>query len=78
MSLALLSLALFEPASVPGELSAEEAGFAGRLQEAVVGLNGPEFLRAFVRARCGMASRCSTPPGRSPFGCGTVRRVSRR
>ena len=44
----LLSLELFEPASVPGDLSSEEAQFDGRLRKGLMGLNGPEFMHAFV------------------------------
>ncbi|MHB8612313.1 MAG: alpha/beta fold hydrolase [Candidatus Dormibacteraceae bacterium] len=44
----LLSLALFEPASVPGRLSQEEEELDGRLRAAVAGLGGAEFMQAFV------------------------------
>ena len=44
----LLSLALFEPASIPGPLSAEEAEIYARLETELAGLSGPEFMRAFV------------------------------
>jgi pimeloyl-ACP methyl ester carboxylesterase len=54
----LSSLALFEPARVPGELSPEESDQETRLQGAVAGLAGPEFMRAFVDRRDGA--------GRSP------------
>ncbi|MDQ6898398.1 MAG: alpha/beta hydrolase [Candidatus Dormibacteraeota bacterium] len=62
----LLSLALFEPAAVPGELSPEEAGHDARLRTAVTGLDGPEFMRAFVslnvRERVGVPPPPSGPP----------------
>jgi pimeloyl-ACP methyl ester carboxylesterase len=44
----LLSLALFEPAAVPGELSPEEARQDAKLRTELAGLAGPEFMRAFV------------------------------
>ena len=44
----LLSLALFEPASIPGELSAEEARLADRLRAGLAGLSGSDFMCAFV------------------------------
>ena len=44
----VLSLALFEPASIPGELSAEEAGMYRRLEDGLAGKSGPEFMRSFM------------------------------
>jgi pimeloyl-ACP methyl ester carboxylesterase/ketosteroid isomerase-like protein len=44
----LLSLALFEPASIPGPLSAEEAELYRRLDRELAGKSGPEFMRSFV------------------------------
>src|SRR5437588_4241612 len=49
----LLSLALFEPASIPGPLSAEEAEIYARLETELAGLSGPEFMRAFVALQVG-------------------------
>ena len=44
----LRSLALFEPASVPGPLSHDEAVLAKRLGEQLQGLDGEAFPRAFI------------------------------
>jgi pimeloyl-ACP methyl ester carboxylesterase/ketosteroid isomerase-like protein len=44
----LLSLALFEPASIPGELSAEEGILYRRLNEELAGKTGSEFMRSFM------------------------------
>jgi pimeloyl-ACP methyl ester carboxylesterase len=63
----LRSLALFEPASVPGKLSAEEAEFDSRLRAAVKGLEGADFMRAFItiQLRPGIAAP-PPPPGPPP------------
>jgi pimeloyl-ACP methyl ester carboxylesterase len=44
----LLSLALFEPARVPGASTAEESVFDRRLRQGLAGLSGPESMRAFA------------------------------
>lgn len=44
----LLSLALFEPARVPGKLTAGEAAIDDRFRRGTAGLTGPDFMRAFV------------------------------
>jgi pimeloyl-ACP methyl ester carboxylesterase len=44
----LLSLALFEPARVPGTLTAEEAAIDSRFRREMAGLEGSDFMRAFV------------------------------
>jgi pimeloyl-ACP methyl ester carboxylesterase len=62
----LLSLALFEPASVPGPLSDEEALLVARLREGLKGLEGAAFIRAFmtlqVRAGVELAPPAGPPP----------------
>jgi pimeloyl-ACP methyl ester carboxylesterase len=45
----LLSLALFEPAMIPGPMSPGEQAFADALSARLAGLEGPEFMSAFVR-----------------------------
>ena len=45
------SLALFEPASIPGPLSADEGSAYTALVETLHGLEGPAFMDAFVRAQ---------------------------
>ena len=62
----LLSLALFEPASVPGRLSAEEEELDGRLRAAVAGLDGAEFMRAFVGTQLRPGVAMPAPAGPPP------------
>jgi len=62
----LLSLALFEPAAVPGRLSAEEASLEGRLRAALAGLSGPDFMRAFVSLQVRPGVELSQPAGPVP------------
>jgi len=45
----IISLALFEPASIPGLLTQEESAGFGALAEKLRGLDGPDFMAAFVR-----------------------------
>ncbi|HVC77115.1 MAG TPA: alpha/beta fold hydrolase [Candidatus Micrarchaeaceae archaeon] len=45
----LLSLALFEPARVPGEMTVAEQDFADHLASRLAGLRGPDYMAAFVR-----------------------------
>lgn len=63
----LLSLALFEPASIPGPLSAEESDLFRRLDAELGALSGAEFMAAFVRLhlREGVAAP-PPPPGPPP------------
>jgi pimeloyl-ACP methyl ester carboxylesterase len=62
----LLSLALFEPASIPGELSDEEAKLDARLRSALAGLTGPEFMNAFVRLQVRPGVELAPPAGPPP------------
>ena len=62
----LLSLALFEPASVPGRPSAEEEELDGRLRAAVAGLDGAEFMRAFVGSQLRPGVAAPAPAGPPP------------
>jgi pimeloyl-ACP methyl ester carboxylesterase len=62
----LLSLALFEPASVPGKLSGEEADLYRRLQAELAGLSGPEFMRAFIRLQVRPGVEVPPPAGPPP------------
>jgi pimeloyl-ACP methyl ester carboxylesterase len=59
----LLSLALFEPAAVPGKLSADEAGLDARFREGLTGLSGPEFMRAFVGLQLRAGVEAPAPAG---------------
>lgn len=45
----LLSLALFEPAMIPGALTPDEQALADTLHTQLAGLGGAEFMSAFVR-----------------------------
>ena len=62
----LLSLGLFEPASIPGELSAEEAGIYRRLDEELAGKSGPEFMRSFVTLHVKEGVELPPPAGPPP------------
>src|SRR5260370_38485313 len=62
----LLSLALFEPASVPGKLSPEEEQFDSRLSAAVHGLQGADFIRAFMPTQLRPGARRPPPPAGPP------------
>lgn len=62
----LLSLALFEPAGVPGEPGAEEAQFTNRLQSALAGLDETEFMRAFIAMQVKPEVTVEPPSGPQP------------
>ncbi len=62
----LLSLALFEPASIPGELNAEEARLANQLRAGLAGLSGPDFMRAFVSLQLRPGVEVPAPAGVPP------------
>lgn len=62
----LLSLALFEPASVPGTLSADEADLYRRLRTGLAGLSGPDFMRSFMELQVKPGVELSPPSGPPP------------
>src|SRR5205807_1636270 len=62
----LLSLALFEPAAVPGELSPEETRHNAQLRTALAGLDGSEFMRAFVSLQVREGVELPPPPSGPP------------
>lgn len=62
----LLSLALFEPASVPGRMSPEEADLYRRLSERLGGLTGPEFMRSFMQLQVRPGVELVPPAGPPP------------
>lgn len=62
----LLSLALFEPADVPGEPSAEEAALRERLQTRLAGLDQATFMDMFVRLQVRPGVRVPQPSGPIP------------
>ncbi len=62
----LLSLALFEPARVPGDLSGEEAALAGELRHALAGAQGQDFMhfmRVFVSMQVRQGVEIEPPSG---------------
>ncbi|GAC1471583.1 MAG: hypothetical protein PVSMB3_03360 [Candidatus Dormibacteraceae bacterium] len=58
----LLSLALFEPAMVPGEPTSAESDATQALETKLAGLTGPEFMAAFVRAQVKPGVELPAPP----------------
>ena len=58
----LLSLALFEPAQIPGPLTAEEQAFFTVLQTKLDGLEGPDFMATFIREQVKPGAQLSPPP----------------
>ncbi|HLZ94192.1 MAG TPA: alpha/beta hydrolase [Candidatus Dormibacteraeota bacterium] len=62
----LLSLALFEPASIPGRLSAEEAELFRRLESDLAGKSGPDFMRIFMTLQVKEGVRLAPPAGTPP------------
>ena len=78
----LLSLAIFEPARVPGELSAEESVLDKELRQALAGAEPAEFMRIFttrqVRAGVELPPPAGPPPpwmGKRPAGLATMMRA---
>ena len=81
----LLSLAVFEPARIPGQLTPAEAELDRRLDRALAGKTGAEFMRAFVEdyLRDGVeAPPASGPPppwmGKRPAGLSAMLAAFRR
>jgi pimeloyl-ACP methyl ester carboxylesterase len=62
----LLSLALFEPAMVPGEPTSAESEATRALETKLSGLTGPEFMAAFVRAQIKPGAELPAPLPPSP------------
>lgn len=62
----LLSLALFEPARVPGALTPEEAALDDRFRRGMAGLTGPDFMRAFVSLQLREGVEAPPPPSGPP------------
>ena len=78
----LLSLAVFEPARVPGPLGPEEAALDRKLRQALAGAEGPEFMRAFtslqVRPGVELPPPAGPPPpwmGKRPLGLAAMLRA---
>src|SRR5262249_24737132 len=62
----LRSLALFEPAGIPGVRSHDEAVFFTPLQETLRGLTGDDFMRTFMTRQLPPGVRVPPPPGPPP------------
>jgi pimeloyl-ACP methyl ester carboxylesterase len=62
----LLSLALFEPAMVPGEPTSAEREATHALETKLAGLTGPEFMAAFVSSQVKPGAELQAPPPPSP------------
>jgi pimeloyl-ACP methyl ester carboxylesterase len=58
----VISLAMFEPARIPGKLRAEEQAFFSTLERKLDGLQGPEFMAAFVREQVKPGVQVGPPP----------------
>ena len=58
----VISLALFEPARIPGELSDKELAFFEELERKLDGLEGPEFMTTFIREQVKPGARLTPPP----------------
>ena len=58
----LLSLGLFEPARIPGDLTDDERAFFSALQAKLSGLQGPEFMAAFVQEQVKPGVEVAPPP----------------
>jgi len=58
----VVSLALFEPARIPGRLSARERDAFAALEAKLSGLQGSEFMAAFVREQVKPGVQVSPPP----------------
>jgi pimeloyl-ACP methyl ester carboxylesterase len=58
----LISLALFEPAQIPGELTDQEREFFTGLERKLDGLQGEAFMSTFVRAQVKPGAVLTPPP----------------
>jgi pimeloyl-ACP methyl ester carboxylesterase len=62
----LLSLALFEPASIPGRLTGEEAELYRSLAVELAGLSGDQFMRTFIQLQVRPGVVVPPPQGPPP------------
>lgn len=62
----VLSLAVFEPARIPGPLSEPERAFFSGLEQKLEGLSGPEFMATFVREQVKPGTPLQPPPAAPP------------
>lgn len=59
----VLSLAVFEPARIPGDLTGEERDFFSGLERKLQGLSGLEFMSTFVREQVAPGVEVAPPAG---------------
>ncbi len=78
----VISLAVFEPARIPGRLTDEEHAFSSGLESKLAGLQGPEFMAAFVREQVQPGVAVAPPAGppsaemqKRPGGIAALRRA---
>lgn len=62
----LLSLGLFEPARIPGELTAAERDFFETLNRKLAGLQGPDFMSTFIHNQVKPGAHLPPPQPPSP------------
>lgn len=62
----LLSLAVFEAASIPGPLTPEEAGLFETLRAELAGKTGPDFMRTFMQLQVKPGVELTPPAGAPP------------
>ena len=58
----ILSLSLFEPAQIPGQLTEAEEAFFAALRQKLDGLEGDHFMAAFVREQVKPGAVLAPPP----------------
>jgi pimeloyl-ACP methyl ester carboxylesterase len=58
----VISLGLFEPARIPGQLTDEEQAFFSELERKLDGLHGDQFMAAFVREQVKPGAPLAPPP----------------
>jgi len=58
----LLSLAVFEPARIPGQMTAVERAMHDEFSTHLAGLDGPDFMSAFVRLQLKPGVQPPAPP----------------
>ena len=58
----VLSLGMFEPARIPGPLTAEERTFFTTLEDRLKGLDGDQFMTTFIREQVKPGAKLSPPP----------------
>jgi len=62
----ILSLALFEPAMVPGDMTAEERALTDAFRAKLNGLDGAQLMSAFIRAQVKPGVELPPPPAGPP------------